>query len=45
MYRPIDDLENGMVLGNDGEQGFTLYQKDIIELAKDYGIKEEELNG
>lgn len=27
-----------------GEQGFTLYRKDIVELAKDYGIKEEELN-
>lgn len=26
-----------------GEQGFTLYRKDIVELAKDYGIKEEEL--
>lgn len=26
-----------------GEQGFTLYRKDIAELAKDYGIKEEEL--
>lgn len=25
------------------EQGFTLYSKDIVELAKDYGIKEEEL--
>lgn len=28
-----------------GEQGFTLYRKDIVELAKDYGVKEEELNG
>lgn len=26
-----------------GEQGFMIYRKDIIELAKDYGIKEEEL--
>lgn len=26
-----------------GEKGFTLYCKDIVELAKDYGIKEEEL--
>lgn len=26
-----------------GEQGFTIYRKDIVELAKDYGIKEEEL--
>lgn len=26
-----------------GEKGFTLYRKDIVELAKDYGIKEEEL--
>lgn len=28
-----------------GEQGFTIYRKDIVEFAKDYGIKEEELNG
>ncbi len=26
-----------------GEQGFTIYRKDIIELANDYGVKEEEL--
>lgn len=26
-----------------GEQGFTLYRKDIVEPANDYGIKEEEL--
>lgn len=26
-----------------GEQGFTLYRKDIVELANDYGVKEEEL--
>ncbi len=26
-----------------GEKGFTLYRKDIVELANDYGIKEEEL--
>lgn len=26
-----------------GEKGFTLYCKDIVELAKDYGIKEKEL--
>lgn len=25
------------------EEPFTLYRKDIVELAKDYGIKEEEL--
>lgn len=25
------------------EQGFTLYRKDIVGLAKDYEIKEEEL--
>lgn len=24
-------------------KGFTLYRKDIVELAKDYGIKEGEL--
>lgn len=28
-----------------GEQGFMLYRKDIVELANDYGVKEEELNG
>ena len=27
-----------------GEQGFTLYRKDIVEIAKDYGIKERDLN-
>lgn len=27
------------------EKPFTLERKDIVELAKDYGIKEEELNG
>lgn len=26
-----------------GEKGFTIYRKDIVELAKDYGYKEEEL--
>lgn len=26
-----------------GEKGFTIYRKDIVELANDYGIKEEEL--
>lgn len=27
------------------DKPFTLERKDIVELAKDYGIKEEELNG
>lgn len=27
----------------DNERGFTFYRKDIVELAKDYEIKEEEL--
>lgn len=27
----------------DNERGFTLYRKDIVDLAMDYGIKEEEL--
>lgn len=26
-----------------GEKGFTIYRKDIVELANDYGVKEEEL--
>ncbi len=25
------------------DKSFTIYQKDIVELANDYGIKEEEL--
>lgn len=25
------------------EQGFTIYRKDIVGIANDYGIKEEEL--
>lgn len=27
------------------DKSFTIYQSDIVELAKDYEIKEEELNG
>lgn len=26
-----------------GEQGFAIYRKDVVELANDYGVKEEEL--
>lgn len=58
MYRPIDNIENGMVLyderdywKDEDEYAYEDYLadeadrrwKDIIELAKDYGIKEEEL--
>ena len=29
---------------DDNGKSFTLYRRDIVELANDYGIKEEELN-
>ncbi len=39
----LKELLSALYQKTDSEQGFTLYRKDIVELAKDYGIKEEEL--
>lgn len=39
----LRELLSALYRRTDEEQGFTLYRKDIVELAKDYGIKEEEL--
>lgn len=39
----LKELLSALYQRTDSEQGFTLYRKDIVELAKDYGIKEEEL--
>lgn len=41
----LKELLSALYQQTDSEKGFTLYRKDIVELAKDYGIKEEELNG
>lgn len=35
LYRQTDNKENL----------FTIYRDDVLELAKDYGIKESDLNG
>ena len=40
----LTELLSAWYQRTDSEQGFTLYRKDIVELANDYGIKEEELN-
>ena len=39
----LTELLSALYQRTDSEQGFTLYRKDIVELANDYGIKEEEL--
>ena len=39
----LKELLSALYQRTDSEQGFTLYRKDIVELAKDYGIKEEKL--
>lgn len=39
----LKDLLSALYRTSGGEKGFTLYRKDIVELAEDYGIKEEEL--
>lgn len=39
----LKELLSAMYQRTDDEKGFTLYRRDIVELANDYGIKEEEL--
>lgn len=39
----LKELLSVLYRETDGEKGFTLYRKDIVELANDYGIKEEDL--
>lgn len=39
----LKELLSALYRTSGGVMGFTLYRKDIVELAEDYGIKEEEL--
>lgn len=39
----LKELLSALYQKTDSEQGFTLYRKDIVELAKDYEYKEEDL--
>lgn len=39
----LKELLSALYNKTDGEKGFTIYRKDIVELAKDYGYKEEDL--